>query len=449
MDSETSLLRQLENPNLSRDQRAELHCQIAKGHEDTGDYEAARQAMGELWQRIGERPQVEGLERSTAGEVFLRAGVLTGYLGSTQQIEDAQETAKNLLSESLSIFESLSYGKKIAEAQVELALCYWREGAYREARDILKEALSRLSTDSELKARAVLRTAMVEWDAARHQDALRILIDNAPLFEKIRSHTLKGSYHNNLANLWENLGKSENREEYTDRAFVEYAAASFHFEQANHKRYLANVENNLGFLFFKIGKYKQAHRHLDHAHRVTVSLKDRVRMARITETRARVFLAERRYTQAEKVARAAVRLLENGGHQAVLAEALITHGKALARLGYPDQSYSALIRAVDVSRQSGAINKAGEAALTIIEELSNHLTLQRVQDTYAGSGLVEVRRCEHDLVKQALISAKGSITQAARILGTSHQNLAHLIEYRHTDLLSLRTPAKPRRKRQK
>jgi hypothetical protein len=77
MDSQ-ALLRQLSNKNLSPDERAELRCQIAKQYEDTGQHEAARQVMGELWQRIGERPKIEGLEPRTAAEVLLRVGVLTG-----------------------------------------------------------------------------------------------------------------------------------------------------------------------------------------------------------------------------------------------------------------------------------------------------------------------------------------------------------------------------------
>ena len=148
MDSQASLLRQLQNKKLSRNHRAELRCQIAKELEESGDHEAARRAMGELWRRIGERPDIEGLEQSTAAEVLLRAGVLTGWIGSCNQIEDAQETAKNLISESIRIFESVGYLKKILEAQTELALCYWRTGEYGEARIILQSVLAKLTVDS-------------------------------------------------------------------------------------------------------------------------------------------------------------------------------------------------------------------------------------------------------------------------------------------------------------
>jgi hypothetical protein len=157
MTLQSSLLRQLNNPNLSRDGRAELRCQTAKQLEERGDYEAAREAMGELWQGVGEHPVIAGLERSIAGEVFLRAGVLTGWIGDKRQIENSQETAKNLISKSLTIFESNHYVKKVLEARTEIAYCYWREGAYDDARVILKGILDQLTTDNALRAKAVLR----------------------------------------------------------------------------------------------------------------------------------------------------------------------------------------------------------------------------------------------------------------------------------------------------
>ena len=136
-----------------------------------GEYEEAREVLSGLWPRIDQRPQLTGLEQSTSAEVLLRAGVFTGWIGSKNQIADAQEKAKNLISESLTIFESLSYRKKIAEAQTELALCYWRTGEINEARDLLNAALARLTTDSELKAKAVLRLAIVEKRADNHKQS--------------------------------------------------------------------------------------------------------------------------------------------------------------------------------------------------------------------------------------------------------------------------------------
>src|SRR5262249_5103988 len=161
-----------------------------------------------------------------------------------QQIPDAQEVAKDLLTQSHSIFESRQVLKKIAEAQTELALCYWRTDDLKEARDCLKEALSLLTIDSELKAKAILRLSIVEHSAERDLKAFKLLTKHAPLFLKINNHMIKGCYFSALGNRLENLAESGNRCEYIDRALIEYAAASYPLELSGHRQYLANVETN-------------------------------------------------------------------------------------------------------------------------------------------------------------------------------------------------------------
>jgi len=71
-------------------------CFAAKQLEDAGDYEAARLALGDSWQRVGERPKVNGLTEIARAELLLRAGSLTARIGSAHQIEGALEIAKDL-----------------------------------------------------------------------------------------------------------------------------------------------------------------------------------------------------------------------------------------------------------------------------------------------------------------------------------------------------------------
>lgn len=383
MHLHTSLLRQLENHLLSRNERAELRCRLAKELEEAGNYEAARNALGELWERIGERPKIEDLDQCTAAEVLLRAGSLAGWIGSSQQIEGAQETAKNLTTESMTIFESLGEVEKAAEAETDLAYCYWREGAFDDARMMLCAVSSRLAkTEGEIKANALVRSAIVELSSNRNNDALRFLTDAAPLIEASSSHALKGRYYGVLACVLDNLSNDEQRADYRDRALVEYAAASFHFEQAGHTRYRARNENNLGFLYFKVGRFSKAHEHLDRARRLFISLKENGSVAQVDETRARTLLAQGRNAEAERTVRLAVRTLEKGDERSVLAEALTTHGMALARLGHYEQARATLQRAVEVAHQAGSLDRAGQAALTMIEELGERLTAEEMQSIY-------------------------------------------------------------------
>ncbi len=366
MSLRASLLRELDSADLSVNRRAELCCDIARDFENKGEYEEARKALRDFWRRIGEAPKVAGLEESTAAELLLRAGVLTGYVGSKNQIADAQESAKDLITQSHTIFEARRNRKKIAEAQTELALIYWRTGENNEARDCLNEALTLLSIDSDLKAKAVIRLAVVEFRAARHEKALRILRRHAPLFDKIQNHTLKGSYHDTIGNALEDLSVIRKRADYVDRALIEYAAARLHFEQAGHKFYLAALENNLGMLYFRINRRDEAHEHLDRARRIFQSLKEVSLVAQVDETRARVFLRQGRFVEAEHVARSAVRNQEKTNRYGLVAEALTTHGKALARLERYGAALSAFLRAIDLYEHIDCMKRAAEVALALV-----------------------------------------------------------------------------------
>jgi len=482
MKSKRDLLHHLTDENLSASQRAQARCQLAIQLETEGDYDAAREAMGELWQGVGERPLLVGLDEETKGAVLLRTGVLTGWLGSARQISGAQESAKNLITESIETFEVLGKTSRVAEGQIELACCYWREGAFDEGRVWLNEALQRLrENDIEFRAKALLRFAIIEKDSKRFLDALRIHTEAAPLFERLENYCLIGSFHNDFAIVLRNLGTSENRQDYIDRALIEYTAAAYHFEQAGHIRYQACVENNLAFLFWKLGRFADAHTHLDRAQILFARLKDNLHAAQVDETRARVLLAEGRVIEAEKAARRAVLTLESGGAAYLLAEALTTHATALARLHHTLEARLAFERAISIAEEGGDTHGAGVAVLSLIEELGSDLSddeLSVVIDR-ANGFLVEsrelatvrrlatnacnvvsiirthlefppsvdwtefsfpdaVRRYEAHFIKLALKDAGGKITRAARLLRLKgHQSFTSLLK-KHPDIPIIR-----------
>src|SRR2546423_1361511 len=98
-------VKELESADLSVNDRARLRCRLAQRYEQAGDYEAAREALGEFWQGIGVRPDLEGLHDANKAALLSRVGALTGWLGSLRQVEGAQEAAKDLISESLGVFQ--------------------------------------------------------------------------------------------------------------------------------------------------------------------------------------------------------------------------------------------------------------------------------------------------------------------------------------------------------
>jgi len=484
---------QLQGNSVS--ERIEASCRLAKELEKAGDYEGARVALAEFWPTETRSVRLEKIDERHRAELLLRIGNVAGWLGSANQSGNSQELAKNYLTQSIELFETLGKTKRVAEARGDLGLCYWREGAYDEARIQLATALNVLGEDDgELKAVLLIRAGIVEVWAQRVNEALRFYYEAAPLLEESQDHALKGAFHNEFALLFTRLATEENREDYLDKALIEAAAASFHFEQAGNTRYLARVENNLGFLFFTIGRYSDAHFHLDRARSLFIQLKDVGTAAQVDETRARTLLAEGRLHEAERLARSAVRTLEKGDEQSVLAEALTTYGTVIARLGNYTRARALLERAKEVAETAGDLEGAGRTQLSMIEELADQTAaqqlvaiyesavgvLQNSQDPSATKRLIgcarkvidaliaaerkeiatptsgswegfsfkrEVRKIEKMLIERALRDAGGSVSKAARLLGFKHhQSLIAIINSRHTDLRDKRSAVRKRRK---
>jgi tetratricopeptide (TPR) repeat protein len=482
----------LQTAHLTANDEALRRCQYALEQKDKGDYEGSQDLMGRLWRGVGERPEIKGLHASVAAEVLLCVGILTGWIGSRNQIKEAQEIAKNLITESITYFESVGDVTKIAVARTEIAYCYWQDGELNEARIMLREALKKLPTAGHTRARALLKLTTVECSAARYHEALEILNDNAAQFQKLTNHTTKGSYYTELAIILRNLSASEKREEYLQRAVREFEKADREFKLARNPVFRASVKNNVGLVLFNLSRFKEAHKYLDEARRLTVGFKDKARTAQIDESSAQVFIAEGNLIEAEAIARRAVKAFKKGGQNCMMAEALITQGIALARSGRGERAQLILQQAIETALRVDALHSAGLAALTLIEEV-DHLSPATLQAAYkqarewlaasqsqdvllrltdaAGKLATSLRgelsteeateilltkpcdfqdrilKYERAMIKQALAQVNGRVTHAASLLGLSYQGLCYIIETRHKDLLKERSPVRRRRSR--
>ena len=338
--------------------------------------------MRPLWRGVGTRPVTQRLQPETAADVLFCTGVLTGWIGNSNQIKEAQEIARDLISESITYYQSNGPQSKAAEARSELAYCYWREGQVNEARIMLHEALERLPPQLELKrARALLKLVDVEHSAARYYDALKVLTDNSDLFSSITHPAVKASYHNELAITWRTIGTAENQPEYFQRALTEYKAAEHQLKKARNHIYCASVKNNEAVVLSKLGRFKEAYRLSDQARKITVRFKQRTLTARFDSTRAEILIAEGNFKAAEAVARRAATALAKVRHRCWLADALILQAIAEARLGKQARTQIILQRAIEVAHEADALNKAGLATLTMIEEV-DHLSPDTLQAAY-------------------------------------------------------------------
>jgi tetratricopeptide (TPR) repeat protein len=482
----------LDTAHLSRDEEALSRCEAALEQRDNETPQGALEIMRPLWRGVGTRPETQGLQPETAAYVLFCTGTLTGWIGARHQIKDAQETARDLITESITYYETHKLKREAAEAQSEIAYCYWREGRVNEARIMLQEALERLPDTGLKRARALLKLVDVEHSAARHYDALKLLTENRTVFASVRHLPVKASYHNELAITWGTIGTAENQPDYFQRALTEYKAAEHQLKLAKHYVYCASVKNNEARVLTKLGRFKESHKHLDQARTITVRFKDRTRTAMIDSSRAELLIAEGRFKDAEAVARRAASSLGKAGQRCWQADALILQATALARLNKQARAHVTLQRAIEVAHEADALNKAGLATLTLIEEV-DHLSPDTLQAAYqqahewlADSQSLDVlsrlnaaakklaasvrrelsrdeavdllltkpfdidqrlKEYEHDLIKQALIQSDGKVSNAAKLVSKSYQGLAKMIATKHPDLIPLRTPVRRRSRR--
>jgi len=482
-------LAKLDTSHLPANARALFLCERALELKERGEFDAAREVMRPLWPQLGQRPDTEGFSPTTTAEVLLCAGILTSWIGGQNQIKEADEWARDYLTESMRLFEVEKDAKRVAQVQTEIAYCYRRAGALDEARIWFIDALEKLIIEGNARANALLGLSVVEWSLSRYDESFKILTDNAILFRKITSHSLKGFYHNQLAMVLRSVAPSHNRDAYYKRAIREYEAAELEFKLARNTLFRADVNNNRGFLLYKLSRFRQAHQYLNEARRLAVLVRNKVVVAQIDDTRAQVLLAEKKYAEAEAVARPAVLSLRKSGHLGLLIDTLITHGIALARLGKREKAEFNFREAIEVAHQIGVLSKAGIASLTLIEEI-DHLAPRVLAHAYqqagewltgsqsealllkfkaAGEKLAlellrekettdttplfnmprnltqEVVEFERDLIRQALSKVEGGrVVDAAKWLGVSYQRLVHRIRTKHPELIKERSPVRRR-----
>ena len=158
-----------------------------------------------------------------------------------------QEAAKDLIGESLSSFEQQGRVLRAADAQIELAYCYWREGAFDEARVLLQKVIEGLDEDgSELR--------LVRCSASSRRK-LGNQIQRLTSHPATLHHSLKQATTTRLKVVFiTNSPTTSNRFALAKTAPTTWTARSwnsrqpaFHFELAGHTRYRSVVEKILGY----------------------------------------------------------------------------------------------------------------------------------------------------------------------------------------------------------
>ena len=325
------------------------------------------------WWKLGEWPNQGGLTVSAAAELLSVAGSLTDSVARAKRIVGGQRLAEALLSGASALFDHSNQRIKAIEARIELGCCYYHQGLFDLAHSTLRSCISNLGEeDYELRAVAIFRLAIVERHCGRLREALDLL-EQVSSLENLISPWTKGRFWGEMANTLKDCGVAEERQEDFDRALGYYKEASLQFEQLGNLRYVAVVENNRGYLLLSLKRFEESRSHLERARNLFDRLGDTVGCAQVNETLAQLYLASERYEYAARSIELSVDTFEGSGEDALLAEALTTHGLILCRLGHRQEAKPLIERARRVAERCGNPEGAGRALLILIEEMCDQL----------------------------------------------------------------------------
>ncbi len=352
---------------LTVSERVQVLCTVAREQTDSGNYDAACDVLRPWWV-WGKWPVLAGLRPESSADLLLTTGALAGSVASSRQIPQGQKHGEALLNGAIALFETIGAKGRVAEAQIELALCYYRQGLFDLGRTTFESTLSSLSDDDrELRSLCLIRLASLERHAGRPLEAL-VRLKQAGQFAGLSGPWATGRCHLEYASTYKDLADIESAT-YYDSALKCYQEALIEFEAIGNHRLAAISENNLGFMLINLNQLPRAEVHLLRAQRVFQSFGDRVLCAQVSDSLARLYLALGDWESASDASAEAVRVLEEGDEDALLADALSTQGKILGARGRRGEGKRILERAYRIAERCGDLEGAGRALLIVINEM--------------------------------------------------------------------------------
>ena len=321
-----------------------------------------------------------GLDSKSCADLLFTAGEVEGFVASSQQVPLGQKNAESLLSGSIALFEQLGSLGRAAEARMELALCYYRQGNFDLGRSTFSSVLKELPRyASDIRCLALVRLASLERHAGKLQHALKRLQEAKSIMHS-EGPWVSGRHHLEVASTYKELAISEGDPGLFDVALEHYLESLHEFEAIGNLRLMGIAENNIGFLFLSRNRLPSAHLYLQRARLIFEVLNDKVRLAQVDDTLARVYLSNSDFDLANNAVDRAIDILQSGDESALLAEVLNTKGLVCCKLKLFREAVRTLERSYAVAARCGDRQGAALALLIILEEGDEQLLVEDRQD---------------------------------------------------------------------
>ena len=312
--------------------------------ERSGEFDRALFALKGIWDDTTAMPTVDGLDKRSSAEIYLRCGSLVGFLGHSRQIPTSQERSKNLLTKARSLYLEIYDHEKIAECENYLALAYWRMGELNEAESWIDESRSHdlpETCDARLYSHVIQN--LIRLSQKRHVEIRASFHELKDVFLNCGDAFLTGNFFMNFALAAKNLGDLET-------ALSSLETARNHFVISTNKIQLAMAENNLSQLYALDNRFADAHEAIDRASELFREIGDRTREGYSYDTKAGLYFDEGRFNEALEAVNRAISILGTSENFAYLTDTLTTKAKIQLRTDGFSAATLTLLEAVELAK---------------------------------------------------------------------------------------------------
>lgn len=386
----------------------------AKNAELCRDINNLRYVLQGVWDDYDNLPKFDEFQPTIRAELFRLCGFLMTFYGRSLNKLEYQSKAKDLLINSIEIFDTENSLIGAAESRISLAFCYWNNGEISEAISIIEMVKAEFeNTNHPVYLQAQINQLLfLVWESKLNE--ARKLLEKiniaAHLCDDLR---LKSMFHSESAIIYRRL------KEY-DLAESNYREAIRLASKAKNTRFIAVNYNNLAYFYRDHQKYNLSHLYANKALKIYTDLGDEGWIPHVLDTIALIFLDERKNAEALETIERAVGYFYKGEDTTGLLDALWTKARCFLSLGELEESLTVFSELQFVAR-----SRVGDIAVNKYSKLL-------AKELYILRNLAlpeEVSEFKKTLVSAALVEANGEIGKAAKILKfKKHQNLSEILE---------------------
>lgn len=322
------------------------------------------------------------------GDSGAAACLLKGYAIYTARPEEAKDLfAQARRSEQIELSQ---------EAAVFEARCYEYLGQFDNGKVLIRSLLrQKLLPAVHAHALFVFSVLQVGTPVRALKTLLKIRLEDLTLARRARVLYWRAKLQSDLKKF--------------DLALVDYAGAAAYFELAGNLSGVAHAWNNVASVQRKLKRFEDAHESADKA--LALLPKDDPFLANFLNLKAAILLSERRFAEAESVARRAVGLVEGSDRLGVLCENLCTLARSLA-----------------AQRAFADASIMFKRAQEIAEQLDSPHALFTVTSARKDAAQEFIQSAEVELAELALQMCDGSYRTAAKKLDLTHTSIRKILK---------------------